>query len=205
MNDLQIRTSFHKKCLRKHHFDSSTIVVDELGLRHGKCRADIAIINGHLIGYEIKSDVDSLRRLDGQIASYNAVFDRVFVIVAERHLNEAIAMLPEWWGIISVTEGQRGAVNFKTVRRPKRNTCVDNYAVAQLLWRNEAREILENLGIHGKQLREKRANLYIRIVSRLDSSELRATIREYLMKRINWRHPSPLSPGDDLFQPSATS
>ena len=194
MNDLQIRTSFHK-----HHCNSSTLVVNELGLQHGRCRADIAVINGILIGYEIKSDVDSLRRLNDQIDSYNAVFNRVSAIVAECHLSEAVAILPEWWGVISVLEGQRGA------RRSKQNTHVDDYAVAQLLWRNEAQEILTNLGIRGKQLREKRANLYSFIISKLDSSELRRTIRQYLMQRTNWRRPALLSPSDGLFQPSATS
>lgn len=205
MNDSQIRASFHQKCLRKHHRDPSTLVVDELGLRHGKCRADIAVINGHLIGYEIKSDVDSLRRLSDQIDSYNAVFDRVSAVVAECHLSEAVAMLPEWWGVISVREGQCGTTHFESIRRSKQNIHVDDYAIAQLLWRNEAQEILVNLGIHGKQLQEKRSNLYGYIVNELDSSELRKTVKQYLMKRTNWRHPALLSPSDDLYQPNATS
>ena len=180
-------------------------MVDELGLQHGKCRADIAVINGHLIGYEIKSDVDSLRRLNDQIESYNAVFDRLSAIVAERHLSEAVAMLPECWGVISVLESQRGAIHFETIRRSKQNTNVDDYAIAQLLWRNEAQEILTNLGIRGKHLRQERANLYSLIVSKMDSSELRRTIRIYLMQRTNWRRPALISPSDGLFQPSATS
>ncbi len=205
MNDSQIRTSFHQKCLRKHHCDSATLVVDELGLQHGKCRADIAVINGHLIGYEIKSDADSLRRLKDQIDSYNAVFDQASAIVTARHLSEVVAMLPEWWGVISVSEGRHGAIHFRTVRRPKRNVHVDDYAITQLLWRDEAQEILANLGVHGKTLREERANLYRCIVSKLDSCELRGTVREYLMKRASWRHLALLSPSDGLSQPSATS
>ena len=205
MNDPQIRTSFHQKCLHRHHCDSATLVVDELGLQHGKCRADIAVINGHLIGYEIKSDADSLRRLNDQIDSYNAVFDHASAIVAARHLSGAVAMLPEWWGVISASEGPRGAIHFRAIRRPKQNVHVDDYAVTQLLWRDEAQEILANLGVHGKKLREKRANLYRCIVSRLDSSELRKTVREYLMKRTSWRHPALLFPSDGLSQPSATS
>jgi len=65
MNDAGIRRNLHCKKLRRHHVDPDTLVVDELGLKHGKCRADIAVINGHLMGYEIKSDDDSLRRLAG--------------------------------------------------------------------------------------------------------------------------------------------
>jgi len=73
MNDLEIRGSFHRKKLRLQHAHVDTLVVDELGLNHGECRADIAVINGHLVGYEIKSNKDSLRRLEGQVNSYNAV------------------------------------------------------------------------------------------------------------------------------------
>ena len=127
MNDQQIRNSFHHKYLHKHHEDSATLVVDELGLQHGKCRADIAVINGHLIGYEIKSDADSLKRLDNQIASYNLVFDYISVIVAVCHLEETTTIVPDWWGIISVAEGKRGAIYFKTVRRSTQNRNVDKY------------------------------------------------------------------------------
>jgi hypothetical protein len=55
MNDPLIRKAFHCSFLQKEHAAPTTLVVDELGLEHGKCRADIAVINGHLIGYEIKS------------------------------------------------------------------------------------------------------------------------------------------------------
>ncbi len=197
MNDQQIRASFHQKWLSKHHSDSKTMVVDELGLNHGKSRADIAIINGRLIGYEIKSDLDSLRRLNEQIVSYNVIFDRVYLIVTPLHLKNIEAMLPEWWGIISAYEGQRGAIHFKNIRSPKKNPNVDNHAVAKLLWRNEAQEILSSLGVQGKQLREKRENLYGYIVGRMNSVELRRTVRGYLRKRVNWRYQSPLFPSDD--------
>ena len=197
MNDQQIRASFHHKWLSKHHGDSKTMVVNELGLNHGKNRADIAIINGRLIGYEIKSDLDSLRRLNEQIFSYNAIFDRAYLITTPRHLKNVEAILPEWWGVILASEGQRGAVHFKNIRSSKINSNVENYAVAKLLWRNEAQEILSSLGVQGKQIREKREHLYGYIVSRMNSVELRRTVRECLRKRINWRYPSPLFPSDD--------
>ena len=130
MNDQRIRANFHQKCLSKHHSDSKTMVINELGLNHGKSRADIAIINGRLIGYEIKSDLDSLRRLNEQIVSYNAIFDRVYLIATPRHLKDIEAILPKWWGIISVNEGQRGAVHFKNIRSPKITSNVDDHAVA---------------------------------------------------------------------------
>jgi hypothetical protein len=197
MNDLQIRVSFHSKWLRKYHYDSKTMVVNELGLNHGKCRADIAIINGRLIGYEIKSDSDSLRRLNEQIVSYNAIFDRAYLIVTRRHLKNIEAVLPGWWGIIYANEGKRGAIHFKNLRRSQLNPNVDDYAVARLLWRPEAQKILGSLGVRGKQIRQNRENLYGYIVSMMTSVELRETVRNYLIKRTNWRCPLRLFPSDD--------
>ena len=94
MNDEQIRQQFHRESLRRHHDDSETVVVDELGLKHGRCRADIAVINGHFTGYEIKSDNDSLRRLPVQIDVYSAVFDRASVIVGEKHACAVKSLIP---------------------------------------------------------------------------------------------------------------
>lgn len=192
MNDPQIRKAFHKTFLRKHHCESTTLVVDELGLEHGKCRADIAVINGHLIGYEIKSDVDSLTRLSSQINIYNAVFDNSSLILTERHLEKAIRIIPDWWGVILVTEITNNTVKFKQLKYPNQNTKINNYSVAQLLWREEAQEVLMGLGIKGARLREKRSNLYRYIVEMLDSQYLRFIVREYLKKRQDWRHLSRL-------------
>lgn len=204
MNDVQIRSSFHKKKLQKHHAASDTIVIDELGLKHGKCRADIAVINGHLIGYEIKSDDDSLNRLAQQVGAYSAVFDRVTAIVGRRHLEGVKELLPHWWGIIIAIEGQRSAIRFETVRPATLNPTPDDFSVAQLLWRNEAEEELVRLGYTGGILRQKRSVLYGELVNTLSASELRKVVRERLKSRTDWRCPVRLSQGGDSSRPCAT-
>jgi hypothetical protein len=204
MNDAQIRLNFHRKKLRRLHTAADTLVLDELGLKHGKCRADIAVINGHLIGFEIKSDEDSLSRLDRQVAIYNAVFDYATVIVAQRHLESVRALTPDWWGITVATKGQRGAIHFETVRRPKRNPSPDDFAVAQLLWRNEAEEELLKHGVSAQILRQKRSILYRELVEILAPRQLRKTVRERLKSRTDWRCLSRPSPSGDSCRPCAT-
>src|SRR5437899_2698377 len=98
MNDRLIRDSFHRQRLHRFHDAPDTLVLNELGLRHGKCRADIAVVNGRLIGYEIKSDEDSLKRLEEQVQIYSAVFDRASVITGTKHLDAVLSQLPKWWG-----------------------------------------------------------------------------------------------------------
>lgn len=197
MNDLQIRKAFHRTFLRTHHRDPSTLVLDELGLQHGKSRADIAVINGDLSGFEIKSDVDSLQRLTRQIERYSAVFDHATLVVVDRHLDDASGLLPDWWGVISVTKAPRSEVRFSALRPAEKNVKVDDYSVAQLLWRSEVQEILMNLGVTDRRLRERRARLYSLAVELLDSCELRHIVRECLKGRRAWRRPVPPSLRDD--------
>ena len=199
MNDPDIRNAFHRSVLRKEHNQSDTLVVDELGLEHGKCRADIAVINGHLIGYEIKSDVDSLKRLDSQITAYNGIFDNLSLILTDCHRDEAMQILPNWWGVILAKSSKYNRVNFEYLKLPRLNPKINNNAVAQLLWREEAQEVLFNLGVRGARLRERRAILYKYIVELLSPMELRHTVREYLKNRKDWRHPVPPFPSDGSF------
>ena len=187
MNDLEIRQNFHRKKLRRQHARKDTLVIDELGLNHGKCRADIAVVNGHLIGYEIKSNNDSLRRLKQQAKSYNAVFDKISIVVGQRHINSIQNHIPKWWGVILSERGPRGAVNFDTIRKPKTNKNVDPISLARLLWRDEAQEILRQKKLPPKLLRQTRDVLYKSLVHSLNISELRRLVRQYLKNRKNWR------------------
>jgi len=204
MNDLEIRQNFHTKVLRRQHAHKDTLVIDELGLNHGKCRADIAVVNGYLAGYEIKSNKDSLRRLEEQVKSYSAVFDRVSIIVGDRYIDSIQDYIPEWWGVIVSARGPRGAVNFDLIRKAQTNKNIDPISIAQLLWRNEAAEILMQKQMPSKILRQPRAILYECLVGILNTCELRKIVRKYLKNRKNWRCPASPSRYDGLCRPAAT-
>ena len=204
MNDAEIRLNFHRKKLRRQHAQKDTLVIDELGLNHGKCRADIAVVNGHFIGYEIKSNKDSLRRPEGQIESYNAVFDKVSIVVGERYIDSIQSYIPKWWGIIVSVRGPKGAVNFEMIRKDQQNKNVEPISIAKLLWRNEAIEILQKSEISNKILRQPRTVLYEYLVNILSVGELRKTVRDYFKKRKNWRCPELPSQYDGLCQLSPT-
>ena len=204
MNDVEIRQNFHRKILRRQHAHKDTLVIDELGLNHGKCRADIAVVNGRFVGYEIKSNNDSLRRLGEQVKSYSTVFDRVSVIVGNRYIDSIQDYIPDWWGVIVSARGPRGAVNFDLIRKAQTNKNIDPISIAQLLWRNEAAEILMQKQMPSKILRQPRAILYECLVDILNTCELRKIVRKYLKNRKNWRCPASPSRYDGLCRPAAT-
>jgi len=65
-------------------------------------RADLVMANGKLAAFEIKSDRDSLDRLEGQLQSYLRFFEQVSVVCAERHLPGVLATAPAEVGVLRV-------------------------------------------------------------------------------------------------------
>ncbi len=62
------------------------IVTLEFSLGSSGTRADLAVLGDKLIGFEIKTAKDTLRRLRSQMASYFSYFNEVVVIVARCHV-----------------------------------------------------------------------------------------------------------------------
>jgi len=169
--------------------DANTKIIEELGITHGAARVDIAVVNGIIHGYELKSDVDTLNRLPGQIKVYNSVLDQVTLVVGKSHLHEAIKIVPEWWGITiaKAVDSNDKAISFYKIRKPEQNPEQDSVAMAALLWRSEALSILEGIG-QAKGVRSKpRKDVYERLAKVLTKQELGEAVREQLRVRINWR------------------
>ena len=188
MNDLDIRKVLKSELLDKHGNDSETMILEELGLKHGRTRIDLVVINDRLHGYEIKSDRDSLKRLTEQINIYSSIMDRVTLVVGYRHAYSALKMVPEWWGVrLAEKDEESGAVFLSDARLPTDNPRVDINAIASLLWRDEALDILEEIGeskgVHSKT----RTDIYNRLVQVIELRHLCAMVRRQLKSRKDWR------------------
>jgi hypothetical protein len=57
--DIDIRAALRAGELARHRDDDDTIIVEEMGIYQGDFRIDIAVVNGRMTGYEIKSDKDT--------------------------------------------------------------------------------------------------------------------------------------------------
>ncbi len=192
VRDCEIRAAAHATLLRHARACPDTIVLDELGVDHGACRVDIAVINGHIRGLEIKADADVLDRLPGQVVAYGAVVDRATLIASPRHISRALPLLPEWWGVMSAEQRSSGTIAFRIVRREHANRSVDPLTLARLLWRPEAAAILRALGITEKHLRQPREDLYRMLVEALPRRVLAERVRRALKVREAWRdRPEP--------------
>ncbi len=172
--------------LAEDYKDQDVRIIEELGILHGSARVDIAVVNGIIHGYELKSDLDTLNRLPDQMKFYNSVFDQITLVVGTNHLHEAIKIVPEWWGIM-VAKTLSDEVCFYEIRDAEENPLKQSVPTASLLWRNEALSILEKRN-QAKGVRSKsRDVIYERLASVLDTETLRKEIRTCLATRTNWR------------------
>lgn len=121
MNDPEVRHALKRTVLSRYVRDPQSLVLDELGLRHGAARVDLAVVNGMIHGFEIKADRDTLYRLPSQASIYSSVLDRVTLVASSRHMKPALGLVPDWWGVIRIIAGPRGGIRFKSERRPRDN------------------------------------------------------------------------------------
>ena len=196
MRDIDVRRALRREVLRHHEGEPDTIVISELGLRHGITRVDIAVVNGSIHGYEIKSDADTLERLPSQIVVYSAVLDKATLVVGERHADKAVALLPHWWGVKIAAQGPRGGISLRHTERGGINPAIDPVAVAELLWHSEVADVLRRFGYPEKALRKARSHLYRELAGAVAVDELRTIVRQALKDRENWRGPRRPVPCD---------
>lgn len=187
MRDKIIREAFHSTVLRSAHKDPETIVLDELGLRNGGVRADIAVLNGKLVGYEIKTERDTLTRLSSQVEAYSEVFEKAFLIVSKNHLEKAIQNLPSWWGIYTIETEIAGSYTFTPYRTGRLNTKQNTFTLAQLLWKAEALEVANTILRHNVKSNVTKHHIYDIISSKCDRKKLSKIVIQYLKQRDNWR------------------
>ncbi len=191
-NDLIIRSALKKDLLNHHSQDEKVRIIEELGIQHGTARVDIAVINGIMHGYEIKSDKDTLQRLPVQIDSFNSVFDKMTLVVGKNHLYQAINIVPEWWGIIVAKINDNGSVIFNTIREEEFNMNQNSISVARLLWRDEALKILERNKEADGFYSKPRDLIYKKLAGVLDKKTLIEEVRETIFLRTDWRPDSLL-------------
>jgi hypothetical protein len=186
MRDADIRAALRRH-LDLEHSDDGTRVVEELGLSQGLVRIDVVAINGSLVGYEIKSDRDTLARLDEQQRIYSQVFDQVTIVTHVDHLAHVRERVPRWWGIIEAAD-QGVGVELIPRRQPRRNPRRDAYALVQLLWHDEVLSVLDRRGIATGIRHKPRRFAWQRAAERITLRELAEEVREIIKHRpVDWR------------------
>lgn len=185
MTERAIRLALIER-VKKQNRNPDTKFVEELSLCTGSARIDLAVINGHIQGFEIKSADDTLRRLPAQRDVYNLVFEFVSIVATNEHIEKIRSTVPAWWGLIEAYE-TAGTIKLRVLRRRKRNPAFTPYAMAQLLWRNETLDALCQLGADSGLHSKPRRLLWQRLAEATSSVQLAAIVKDTLKSRQDWR------------------
>jgi hypothetical protein len=131
------------------------------------CKADLVILNGTATAYEVKSERDSLARLERQIETYSQCFAQVYVIAAENHLDAVKALIPNDVGILKLSNRLEISLVQKALDRPERTSSAVIFDSVRTV---EARLILEAHGIS---------------IPKVPNTQLHSVLRELFTKLTN--------------------
>lgn len=186
MRDRDVRQALLGLLREQHLGDSNTIIVEEMGIWAGTVRIDVAVVNGELTGFELKSERDTLTRLPDQAEVYGLVFDKLYLVTTEKHLRKAAAIIPKWWGELVVRTQIDGSLTIREKRRGRYNPKIDPKILAKLLWREEALALLDRHGLALGFKSKSASVLHDRLATNLDLSSLREGVRAALKQRPAW-------------------
>ena len=144
LNDSKVRTLLLNELNEQYRGRNDTRIINELGLDSGASRVDVAVVNGIMHGYEIKSDLDNLRRLPRQIEYYNRAFERMTIVVSRKYLAEIKQVVPSWWGIKVISADRMKLID---IRKGRKVSQQDPQLIIKLLWKKELEGLIDVLGL----------------------------------------------------------
>jgi len=136
------KAALTRKILLGRHSLQTASMINEF--RVGDCKADVAILNGTATVYEVKSERDSLTRLERQVAAYATVFANVYVIAAESHIRTVTNTVPDFVGILCLNSRHQISTLRDAADEPERTS---PGAIFDSIRTEEARMILSSFGV----------------------------------------------------------
>ncbi|CAK6472633.1 hypothetical protein BFRIG_01859 [Peribacillus frigoritolerans] len=184
LNDIKVRMLLLDELNKTYGECPETRIINELGLDFGASRIDVAVVNGIMHGYEIKSDLDNLLRLPRQMEYYNKAFERMTIVISRKYLLEIKELIPEWWGIKIISADQSRLID---IRKGRKVSHQDPTLIIKLLWKKELNGLIDHLGLP-KSLKKMRKNQLLSLLNEeADFNVIRSYVYSVLKKRENWR------------------
>jgi hypothetical protein len=187
LNDKTIRSSLIPYIKNNYNLDlKNDLVVSEISLLREGARADVVMVNGVYHCFEIKSEVDTLERLEGQLSAYRKYFDMVTVVCTQKHLAKIKDDYPKDVGILLVEYTRKGLV-FKTIRECTYYVGEQHKLRIDFLWKDELVTALIDKGFKKGLKYKNKTFLREVLLDSYNKSELDTYIKKSMRQRPNWK------------------
>jgi len=174
MTEAEIRNSLIKR-LSKTSEGADAAFISEMFVNGFSRRADLIMANGKLSVFEIKSDRDTLVRLQGQIETYTNFFEQVTIVCADKHIQNVAAMTGPDIGVWSIDTQNRISV----IRYAKYKSLPSVINWLSFLPVDELRIFLRQQGIKAIGSREQ----LVHAAAKKSARVIRAFVLNYLKRR----------------------
>lgn len=145
-------------------------------------RADIiAVIDGSILGMEIKSDFDSYARLSAQVSNYDKYCDLNYAVVGRTHKNGVAEHIPPYWGILAVDETEVEPRIYE-VREASQNPKMKLQNKAAFLWKTEMHAIMAKNGFP-RYVGKSRKFIIGKMLEKISKERLSRDITDALFER----------------------
>ena len=175
MTETEIRNALIKR-LSASAYGAKAAFISEMFVDKFSRRADLVMANGKLSVFEIKSDRDSLERLEGQISSYQNFFEEVTVVCATRHQVNVEALVPKNIGVWLIDSD--GHLSVVRKAKAEKLPTIENWL--SFLPVDELKKMLR---IKGLPATGNRSNL-VNTASLLPVKSVRAYVLSFLKRRV---------------------
>ncbi|EPZ0267921.1 ABC transporter [Serratia marcescens] len=179
LREQDVKIAFIGWLYKKGLLDDATII-NEMVVANWSRRADLAVANGHLQAFEIKSDFDSLKRLDGQLEIFTSRFEKVTVVCAPKFTYEVKKKVTPEVGVIEYLHDSKG-VRFKIVQRGRTSPIANKKIYISFLLKKELQSLLVESNI--KYFSESGRGVLEKIAENISLSKIRLFVLNAIKKR----------------------
>jgi hypothetical protein len=127
--------------LLKKYGTKDTVVFNEFKV--GKSVADLVLFNGISKAFEIKTELDSTKRLEGQLFHYTKIFKECYIVTHENMASKYESFTDKNIGIIAV-KIQKNRMILDEIRQAIPNTDIDSDVLMRSIRTPEYKNIIEN-------------------------------------------------------------
>lgn len=179
--EVRLKAAIIDRLFDRAHIDDDAVLISEMTVANWSRRADVVLANGCLWAFEVKSELDSLSRLPGQLDTFTTHFEKVCVVCAPRFEVGARALLPEGVGLWVVEDD--GILRERV--RP-RYTRLTKTAAVGLMKVNELRALLSCNGFKG--VADVPRSRLVELAMQLPTDGLANAARDAVKRRHRSRH-----------------
>jgi len=138
-NEYIYKNTIINELLIKQYGLKNSVIINEF--RVSNSIADIVMFNGTSKAFEIKTELDTDKRLDNQLSDYSTIFKESYIVTHESLIDKYLKTDSKY-GVIGLIETSR-SLKLQEIRPAKLNTSINSTILMKSLRTNEYKSIVK--------------------------------------------------------------